>query len=39
MKELEKEGIVHSARMTLAAQAGQGEFDILAITAGEGNGW
>jgi len=39
MKELEREGTVHSTRMALAAQAGQGEFDVLAITAGEGNGW
>lgn len=39
MKESEIEGMVHSARMQLEAQASQGEFDILAITAGEGNGW
>lgn len=34
-----KEVSVHSERMQLDAQPGQGEFEILAITAGEGNGW
>ncbi|MHB8933625.1 MAG: phage major capsid protein [Bellilinea sp.] len=34
-----EEFTVQSARMQLEAQPGRGEFEILAITAGEGNGW
>lgn len=34
-----KESTVHSARMQLDAAPAQGEFEILAITAGDGNGW
>jgi len=30
---------VHSGRMQLEASPSEGEFEILAITAGEGNGW
>src|SRR5574340_310674 len=34
-----KERTVHSARMQLDAAPAAGEFEILAITAGDGNGW
>jgi len=39
MKEIRQGLTQHSAKLQLDGQPGLGEFEILAITAGEGNGW
>ena len=39
MNEIQQVLTQHSAKLQFSGQPGLGEFEILAITAGEGNGW
>lgn len=39
MTDTEVKAVVHNTRLALEAQPAGGEFEVLAITAGEGNGW